>query len=94
MTKQIDVIKIAREQFPKTIQVDGMDDAIIGLSIRKPNLTNFIYSVNKIIKVLMEDNATYDQAVEWYEFNIRPLENLDEKNSPIFFDDRPHFSLN
>ena len=94
MTKEIDLMKIAREQFPDTILVDGMDEAIIGLSLRKPHLTNFIYSVNKIIKVLMEDNATYDQAVEWYEYNIRPLENVDEKHSPMFYDDRPHFSLN
>tara|TARA_R110001632_G_scaffold231688_1_gene370737 strand:- start:3389 stop:3673 length:285 start_codon:yes stop_codon:yes gene_type:complete len=94
MTKEIDIIKIAREQFPKTIQLDGMDDAIIGLSIRKPNTTNFVYSVNKIIKVLMEDKCTYDEAVEWYEYNIKPLENLDEKSSPMFYDDRPHFSLN
>lgn len=94
MTKEIDIVKIAREQFPKTIQVGGMDDAIIGLSIRKPNLTNYIYSVNKIIKVLMQENATYDEAVLWYEFNIKPLEDIDKKHSPMFYDDRPHASLN
>jgi len=94
MTKEIDLMKIATEQFPETIVVDGMDDAIIGLSLRKPNLTNFIYSVNKIIKVLMEDNATYDEAVEWYEYNIKPLEDVDKEHSPMFYDDRPHASLN
>tara|TARA_B100001059_G_C17725669_1_gene523274 strand:+ start:336 stop:620 length:285 start_codon:yes stop_codon:yes gene_type:complete len=94
MTKEIDLMKIAREQFPDTIVVDDMDEAIIGLSIRKPNTTNFVYSVNKIIKILMQDNATYHEAVEWYEYNIRPLEDMDKKHSPMFYDDRPHPSLN
>ena len=94
MTKNIDIVKIATEQFPETIRVDGFDDAIIGLSIRKPNLTNLVYSVNKIIKILMQKNSTYDEAIEWFMYNIKPLENIDKKNSPMFYDDRPHSSLN
>jgi len=92
--QEFDLLKIAEKQFPKTICVDGFDKAIIGLSLRTPNKSNFIYSINKIIKVLMEQGDKYDEAVEWFEFNIKPLENIDENYAPMFFDDRPHFSLN
>ena len=45
----IDLIKIAQAQFPNTIQLDGFDEAIIGLSLRVNNVSNYVYSVNKII---------------------------------------------
>ena len=92
--KELDIIHIGINHFPNTIKIEGLDCAVVGLSIRKPNLTNYIYSVNKIIKHFMEQGETYDKAVELYESTLKPLENIDEKHSPMFFDDRPHFTLN
>jgi len=92
---EIDIKKIATEQFPNTIMVEGYDNAIVGISIRKPNISNIIYSLNGIIKILMNrDSMEYDEAVTFFEYNIKPLENIEENKSPIFWDDRPHFSLN
>tara|TARA_B110000211_G_C13659944_1_gene369750 strand:- start:158 stop:451 length:294 start_codon:yes stop_codon:yes gene_type:complete len=91
----IDVIKLANEQFPLTKQIDGLDEAIIGLSIRIPNTTNFIYSLNKIISVIMtKKQKSYDDAIFYFESDI--IIHFDEKDetSPMVFDDRPHFSLN
>ncbi len=92
---EIDIKKIATEQFPKTIMVDGYDNAIVGISIRKPNISNIVYSVNGIIRILMiRDKMEYDEAVTFFEHNIKPLESVEGNKSPIFWDDRPHFSLN
>tara|TARA_Y100001937_G_C7133368_1_gene338710 strand:- start:3792 stop:4088 length:297 start_codon:yes stop_codon:yes gene_type:complete len=92
---EIDIKKIATEQFPNTILIDGYDKAILGLTIRKPNITNIIYSMHKIITILMQrDCMEYDEAIEFFNYNIKPLENVGDTTSPIFFDDRPHFSLN
>jgi hypothetical protein len=90
-----DLLKLASTYFPTTIVVDGYDVAIIGINIRVGQISNLIYSVNQIIKILMQrDNMGYDEAVEFFNYNIKPLENIDEALSPLFFDDRPHFSLN
>lgn len=92
---EIDIIKIATEQFPNTIMVDGYDKAIVGISIRKPNISNVIYSMNEIIMILMRrDSMEYDEAVSFFEYNIKPIEDVSEDKSPLFWDDRPHFSLN
>tara|TARA_R110000851_G_scaffold243823_1_gene396502 strand:+ start:1024 stop:1317 length:294 start_codon:yes stop_codon:yes gene_type:complete len=90
----IDLIKIAQAQFPNTIQLDGFDEAIIGLSLRVNNVSNYVYSVNKIIICIMRDGNNYEEAVEHFFYNIKPLEDIDKNNSPFFYDDRPHFSLN
>jgi len=95
MKKEIDVVRIAKEQFPETIQLDGLDKAIIGLNIRVNGTTNFIYSVSILLRVLMQrDKMSWDGANEFYEYNIQPLDDVDKKGSPMFFDDRPHHSLN
>jgi len=95
MKQDIDVVKLAREKFPETIRLDGLDKAIIGLNIRVNGYSNFIYSVNKLIRILMErDKMSWDGAIDFYEYNIKPLDNIDKKGSPMFFDDRPHHSLN
>ncbi len=92
---EIDIKKIATEQFPNTILIDGYDKAIVGISIRKPNISNIIYSMNEIIMILMRrDSMEYDEAVTFFEYNIKTFENVEENKSPIFWDDRPHFSLN
>lgn len=57
---------------PDALACDGFDDAIIGYGERI-NLGPIIaYNVEKMINILMDrDNMSYEDAVEYFEFNIR-----------------------
>ena len=49
---------------------DGFDDAIIGTANAFGQRSVVAYDVEKIIKKLMKDDMTYDEAREYYNFNI------------------------
>ena len=49
------------------LKADGFDSAVIGICDREMKL---IYSVEKVIDILMNDDMSYEEAVEYYEFNI------------------------
>lgn len=51
------------------LTADGFDEAIIGIARRcgQPDLV--AYSVTKCLEVLMRDGATYEEAVDHFEFN-------------------------
>jgi hypothetical protein len=76
-------IERIRDINPESIVLDGLDNAIIGVGISfdlDPRLT---YSIDKIIGILMErDNMTYDEATEYYLFNIAG--GYFGKHGPIF----------
>ena len=57
------------EQWPdeEFIVVDGHDDAIIGVDDASGKL---VYDVYKILKTLMDDGMTRNEAYEFYEYNI------------------------
>ena len=40
------------------------------------------------------DGMSYDEAVECFDYNVLPIQDVNEEKSPLFYDDRPHFSLN
>ena len=46
---------------------DGFDDAIIGVD---ENSMRIIYSVTKSIEILMKENMTYEEANEYFYFNV------------------------
>ncbi len=46
---------------------DGFDDAIIGVD---ESTMRVIYSVSKSIEILMKDNMTYEEANEYFYFNV------------------------
>lgn len=46
---------------------DGFNDAIIGLDEKSMRL---IYSVTKCLEILMQDNMTEEEAIEYFEFNV------------------------
>lgn len=66
---------MTREQIseinPDALMCDGFDDAVIGMAER-PNLGPVVaYSVSKILDIMIErDGMTYEEALEFYEFNI------------------------
>ena len=67
------------ETSPESIIADGFDDAIIGLSWD----SKVVYDANKCIEILIdEDGITYDDAVEFLEFNT--FSAYVGENTPIF----------
>ncbi len=90
----IDVIKLAQEKFPDAMLVEGFDEALIGFSIRLPSKTNFVYSISKIINILMKrDGMGYVEAEEYYAFNIEGAYFGDDI-SPVYIDDRHNYKNN
>lgn len=49
------------------LKADGFDDAIIGVDSDSKRL---IYSQKKIIDILVSEDMTYEDALEYYYFNI------------------------
>lgn len=49
----------------------GLDDAIIGVSVRCGQPPIVVYSVDRVIEILMaRDGMTNDEAIKFFEFNI------------------------
>jgi hypothetical protein len=57
---------------PEALLCDGFDDAIIGMAER-PNLGPVVaYSIEQMIEIMVSrDNMTYEEANEYFDFNIR-----------------------
>ena len=47
----------------------GYDDCIAGIVYRCGNLPIVCYDYNKVIAQLQNDGMTYEEAIEFYEFN-------------------------
>ena len=52
------------------LQADGLDDAVIGVGSRNGQPDILVYSHSKVLDCLMADGMTYEEAVEFFEFNI------------------------
>lgn len=72
------------DQYPDDtfLFADGLDDAIIGVD---EVTRTIIYSVSKCIEIFMEQGMSYEEAVEYFEFNTRGAY-MGEK-TPIWCDD-------
>jgi len=57
------------EMNEEALFADGFDDALIG-SVRQFNNTVALYDYQACIEVLMRDGLDYDDAVEYFEFNV------------------------
>ncbi|MFW6243204.1 MAG: hypothetical protein ACOC2W_03500 [bacterium] len=56
-------------QYIDFIVADGFDDALIGVD---ENGDRLVYSVQKCIDILIKrDGMKYDEALEYFDFNIR-----------------------
>ena len=56
------------EEYPDLLKADGFDDAIIGV-VERIGVQAICYDQEKVIEILMKD-MTYEEAVEYFEFNI------------------------
>ena len=67
------------------VLLDGLEDAIIGITEEFGGNGRILYSRDKIIQILCErDSMTEEEAHEFYEFNILGL-HVSEQN-PVFLD--------
>lgn len=64
------------------LKADGFKDAVIGIGVRCSCPTLIAYDYEKCVKVLMEQNMTYEQAVDYMEFNVTGA--WVGENTPIF----------
>ena len=66
------------------ILADGLEDAFIGIAESFGGKQHACYSYDKVIEILMNMNMSYDEAVEYYEYNI--LGAFYKDNMPFFLD--------
>lgn len=60
------VMKNILENYEDLLIADGYDDAIIGVSTKEI----VIYSIPKILEILVKDGMDEDEALEFFEYNI------------------------
>lgn len=50
------------------LKADGFDDCILGVD---ENTMNLVYSVQKCIDKLVDDGLSFEDAIEYFEFNVK-----------------------
>lgn len=50
------------------LKADGFDDCILGVD---ENTMNLVYSVQKCIDKLVDDGFSFEDAIEYFEFNVK-----------------------
>jgi hypothetical protein len=81
----MDIIDHIYEINPEALILDGFDNAIIGLSERINLGPVVTYDVEKIIETLCSrDEMTYEEAYEYYEFNIKGA--WMGENTPVYLE--------
>ena len=64
---------MTREQIadinPNLLLMDGFDDCILGVGTRFGSESFVIYDYDRVIAKLQSHGMTYDEAVEYHEFN-------------------------
>jgi len=57
------------QEYPDLLVMDGFDDCIIGVCQKYGQEPFVVYSYKKIIEKFYKGGMTYDEAVEFHEFN-------------------------
>lgn len=61
---------------------EGLDDAIEGISEQFGMPSSVVYNKNKCLDIFQEQGMTYEEALEWFDFNVI---GLGGHASPVFF---------
>ena len=70
---------------PVALKVDGFDDAILGFGGQYGSFDCLVYDRQKCIQVLVDrDGMDYDEALEFFEFNVACL--YAGPGTPIFIE--------
>lgn len=82
---RVRVQEIADMHEEEVILIDGHDDAIIGTG--EAGGLRVFYSIDRILKTLMRrDEMSYDEAQEFFSYNIEQAFSSMSKGSPIFIE--------
>jgi hypothetical protein len=67
----IDVKKYLDENYPEEelLMIDGFDEAFVGVGYQFHKAVT-CYGKDKIIETLIRDDMTFEEALEYFEFNI------------------------
>ena len=64
-----DIEDLYSDDEPDILFADGFDKAIEGVTWDGER-TRVVYETEKILSILMEDGMTYDEASEYFDFNV------------------------
>ena len=70
MSRRDDIVDIVGNDELLFMDPKRFDAAIIGVTERMGQLPTICYNKTKVLEILMEDGMDYDEAVEYYEFNV------------------------
>ena len=65
---QEEIMEYIESLYPDSLLADGFDSCIIGIT-QGTDSGRVVYDVDKMVEVCMEDGMTYEDAVEYLEFN-------------------------
>ena len=64
-----DIENMVNDMGESILLADGFDDAFMGVG-HQFNTPIAVYSVCRCIEILMEDGLSYEEAVEYFEYNV------------------------
>lgn len=64
-----DIEDLYGDDEPEIMFADGYDEAIAGV-VWDGERTRVVYTTEEILKILMEDGMSYDEASEYFDFNV------------------------
>ena len=68
---QVNLREILAEDDPELLFADGYDDAIVGITNRFGQESVVLYDRSRILETLVtQDGMTYEEALEFFDFNI------------------------
>jgi len=70
------------------LSADGFDDAIVGLA-RRSDLVVVAYSVDKMLKIMVDGGISQEDAREYFEYNI--VDAWVGENTPVYIEDYKDF---
>lgn len=81
-------IEVFCEEYERILLADGFDAAFIGVGTQFSNEPVAVYDLKKCLKILEEDGMTYDEAVEFFDYNVQG--SWVGKQTPMFVDTLEH----
>ena len=69
MMNRKDIIDLYADDEPEMLFADGYDSAIEGV-VWDGKRTRVVYRMESILEILMDQGMTYDEASEFFDFNV------------------------
>ena len=81
------ILERLSEDNPEALVADGFDSAVIGVGYQGPQGPVAVYSYSKCIEALEAEGMDYEEALEYFEFNVQGA--WVGENGPIFLYEEP-----